>query len=100
MGLKILRQLAGNEAELPVVKARLLTPANHPAIRWLAVKRRGGPNAWSYLINESVRAGVVVGEGFIHHQEHDAGEEGQGQDDQDGHLEGGQMLLSVRLRQQ
>lgn len=38
---------------------------------------------------------MVVGEGFINHQEHDAGEEGQGQDDQNRHLEGGQTLVSV-----
>lgn len=36
---------------------------------------------------------MVVGEGFVNHQEHDAGEEGQGQDDQDGNLEGGQTLV-------
>ena len=51
----------------------------------------------SYLIDESIWAGVVVGEGFINHQEHDAGEEGQCQDDQDGHLQGGQMLV-INLR--
>ena len=38
---------------------------------------------------------MVVGEGFINHQEHDAGEEGQGQDDQDRHLEGGHTPVSV-----
>ena len=52
---------------------------------------------WSYLINESIGAGVVVGEGFINHQEHDAGEEGQSQDDQNRHLEEGQMLVSVHV---
>lgn len=41
----------------------------------------------SYLINKSIWAGVIVGEGFINDQEHDAGEEGQGQDDQNRHLE-------------
>ncbi len=38
---------------------------------------------------------MVVGEGFINHQEHNAGEEGQGQDDQNRHLEGGQTLVIV-----
>lgn len=36
---------------------------------------------------------MVVGEGFINHQEHNAGEEGQGQDDQNRDLgRGGQMV--------
>lgn len=30
---------------------------------------------------------MVVGEGFVNHQEHDAGEESQGQADEDGDLE-------------
>lgn len=29
---------------------------------------------------------MVIGEGFIHHQEHDAGEEGQGQNNQNSYL--------------
>lgn len=36
---------------------------------------------------------MVVGEGFINHQEHNAGKEGQGQDDQNRHLQGGQTLV-------
>lgn len=36
---------------------------------------------------------MVVGEGFIYHQEHNAGKEGQGQDDQNRHLQGGQTLV-------
>lgn len=43
---------------------------------------------------------MVVGEGFVNHQEHDAGEEGQGQDDQNGHLGGGQMPVSVCVPEQ
>ena len=31
---------------------------------------------------------MVVGEGFVNHQEHDAGEEREGQADEDGDLEG------------
>ena len=61
-------------------------------------KKKGGHEP--HLINESVWAGVVVGEGFVNHQEHDAGEEGQGQDDQNGHLEGGQTLVSVCVPEQ
>lgn len=38
---------------------------------------------------------MVVGEGFIDHQEHDAGQEGQGQDDQNGHLEVGETVVSA-----
>lgn len=45
--------------------------------------------AASNLVDESVRAGVIVGKGFIDHQEDDAGQEGQSQDDEDGHLEEG-----------
>lgn len=30
---------------------------------------------------------MVIGEGFVNHQEHNAGEEGQSQDDQNGDLE-------------
>lgn len=30
---------------------------------------------------------MIIGEGFIDHQEDDAGQEGQSQDDEDGHLE-------------
>lgn len=51
-----------------------------------------------YLINESIWAGMVVGEGFINHQEHDAGEEGQGQDDQNRHLERGQGPVSKVIK--
>lgn len=39
------------------------------------------------LVYESVWTGVVVGEGFVNHQEHDATKEGQGQEDQYGNLE-------------
>lgn len=39
------------------------------------------------LVYESIWTGVVIGEGFINHQENDAGEEGQGKDDQNGNLE-------------
>lgn len=38
---------------------------------------------------------MVVGEGFINHQEHDAGEEGQGKDDQNRHLKRGRTPVSV-----
>lgn len=38
---------------------------------------------------------MIVGEGFINHQEHDAGEEGQGQDDQNRHLKRGQTPVSM-----
>lgn len=41
---------------------------------------------------------MVIGEGFINHQEHDAGEEGQGQDDQNRHLRAGQTPVSVCAR--
>lgn len=41
-----------------------------------------------YLIDKPLRAAVVIGEGFVNHQEHDAGEEREGQADQDGDLGG------------
>lgn len=42
---------------------------------------------------------MVVGEGFIDHQEDDAGQEGQSQDDEDGHLEEGQKAHDGPQRQ-
>lgn len=39
------------------------------------------PKAASNLVNKSIRAGGIVGEGLIDHQEDDAGKEGQSQDD-------------------
>lgn len=68
-------------------------PVDHLTI---SVKRTGVlSRCQSYLINESIWAGVVVGEGFINHQEHDAGEEGQGKDDQNRHLGGGRAMVST-----
>lgn len=49
-----------------------------------------------YLIDKPLRAAVVIGEGFVNHQEHDAGEEREGQADQDGDL-GGQNGVTSRL---
>lgn len=35
-----------------------------------------GRDAAFVLVHKAVRAGVVIGEGFVHHQEHYAGQEG------------------------
>lgn len=40
----------------------------------------------TYLIHKAIRAGVVIGKRFVHHQKHYAGQKGQGQYDEDGHL--------------
>lgn len=39
-----------------------------------------------YLIDKSLRTAVVIGEGFVNHQEHNAGEESEGQADKNGDL--------------
>lgn len=45
------------------------------------------PVGTPYLIDKSLWAAVVIGEGFINHEEHDAGKESEGQADEDGDLE-------------
>lgn len=39
-----------------------------------------------YLIDKSLGTAVVIGEGFVNHQEHNAGEESEGQADKNGDL--------------
>lgn len=41
----------------------------------------------AYLIHKAIRTGVIIGEGFVHHQEHYAGQKGQSQNNKDGDLQ-------------
>lgn len=65
-----------------VIPFPVALPKRHQCYVTLNESKRGQP----HLVNESVWAGMVVGEGFVNHQEHDAGEEGQSQDNENGDL--------------
>lgn len=58
----------------------------NPSDYWLSPRAICLPQA-PYLVDKSFRTAVVIGKGFVNHQEHNASKEGKGQADKNGDLE-------------